>query len=105
MNDSNEDTWEDEGGALATPEPRETGVSVLVVSSEPSCEAGRDFRVESPEPSDAPELPAHLASEAELVKAMESQGYRLNMVGGGSRIDEVRRFYFRKLNPPGESSA
>ena len=71
--------------------------SVLVVSSEPSGEAGRVFAIESPHPYDAPQLPADLATEAELVQAMEEMGYRLNMVGGGSRIDEVRRFYFRKV--------
>lgn len=58
---------------------------------------GRVFTVESPHPPDAPQLPSDLATEAELVKAMEEVGYRLNMVGGGSRIDEVRRFYFRKV--------
>ena len=69
----------------------------LVVSSEPGGEVGRLFAVESPRRHDAPQLPADLATEAELVKAMEGMGYRLNMVGGGSRIDEVRRFYFRKI--------
>jgi hypothetical protein len=72
---------------------------VLVVSSEPSGEVGRAFTVESPHPPGTPPIPADLATEAELVKAMESLGYRLNMVGGGSRIDEVRRFYFRKVYP------
>jgi hypothetical protein len=72
--------------------------SVIVVSSEPRGEAGRVFTVLPPEPSDAPELPADLVTEAELVKAMETLGYQLNMVGGGSRIDEVRRFYFRKVD-------
>jgi len=71
--------------------------SVLVVSSEPSGEAGRVFTVESPHPYDASQLPLVVVTEAELVKAMEALGYRLNMVGGGSRIDEVRRFYFRKV--------
>jgi hypothetical protein len=78
--------------------------SVLVVSSEPSGEVGRVFTVESPHPPDAPQLPSDLATEADLVRAMEALGYRLNMVGGGSRIDEVRRFYFRKLDPPGKST-
>lgn len=74
--------------------------SVLVVSSEPSGEAGRVFAIEPPHPHDAPQLPSDLATEAELVKTMEEMGYRLNMVGGGSRIDEVRRFYFRKTLRP-----
>jgi len=71
--------------------------NVLVISSTPRDEAGRVFRVESPQPHDAPQLPADLATEASLVKTMEEMGYRLNMVGGGSRIDEMRRFYFRKV--------
>jgi hypothetical protein len=44
---------------------------VLVVSSEPSGETGRVFAIESPHPHDAPQLPADLATEAELVKAMD----------------------------------
>ena len=69
--------------------------SVFVVSSEPGGEAGRVFTVLPPYAADAPQLPSNLATEAELVKAMATLGYRLHMVGGGSRIDEVRRFYFR----------
>ncbi len=69
---------------------------VVVVSSEPREEAGRVFRLLPPTPPDAPALPSDLATEAGLITAMEEMGYQLKMVGGGSRIDEVRRFYFRK---------
>lgn len=70
--------------------------SVLVVASEPGSDGGRVFTLLPPKPPDAPALPLDMATEAELVKAMEEMGYQLKMVGGGSRIDEVRRFYFRK---------
>jgi hypothetical protein len=100
----NVNTWENEGGAI-NPERRaekEDDEDILVVSSEPGGKAHRLFTLVSPEPPDAPQLPAELKTEAELVKAMEGFGYRLGMIGGGSRIDEIRRFYFRKLS--GESS-
>ena len=75
---------------------------VVVVTSRPLPDGSRAFVVLTPEPGAAPELPADLSHEGELVRAMEEAGYRLSMVGGGSRIDEVRRFYFRK--PTGGSS-
>jgi hypothetical protein len=70
--------------------------SVIVISSEPGGEGGRVFTVIGPEAGETFLLPGDLATEADLVKAMEGRGYRLTMVGGGSRIDEIRRFYFRK---------
>lgn len=96
---ANEDTWENEGGAIfpRRREEKEDSEDILVVSSEPG-ETHRLFTVAPPEPTDAPQLPSELATEAELVKAMEGLGYRLGMVGGGSGIDEIRRFYFRKLS-------
>lgn len=99
MNDS-KDTWENEGGAIKPErrEEREEDEDILVVSSEPGSEAHRLFTVVPPEPLDAPQLPRELTTEAELVKAMEGLGYRLGMIGGGSRIDEIRRFYFRKTS-------
>ncbi len=70
--------------------------SVLVVSSESGGDGARVFTVLRPEAGETFLLPGDLATEAELVRAMGGRGYRLTMVGGGSRIDEIRRFYFRK---------
>lgn len=70
--------------------------SVLVVSSEPGGHGARVFTMLRPEAGETFPLPTDLATEAELVRAMGGRGYRLTMVGGGSRIDEIRRFYFRK---------
>ncbi len=102
----NEDAWENEGGAINTPErgeKEEDCESVLVVSSQPSGEARRLFTVLRPEPPNAPALPLDLATEAELVQAMERLGYRVQMIGRGSRIDEIRRFYFNKLRDESSS--
>ena len=102
----NEDTWENEGGATNTPQRREKEEgyeSVLVVSSQPSGEARRLFTVLRPDPPDAPALPLDLATDAELVQAMQRLGYQAHMIGRGSRVDEIRRFYFKKR--PEESSS
>ncbi len=72
--------------------------SVLVVSSEPRGDGARVFTVLRPEAGETFPLPSDLATEADLVRAMGGRGYRLTMVGGGSRIDEIRRFYFRKAS-------
>ncbi len=76
--------------------------SVLVVSSEPGGDGARVFTVLGPEAGETFLLPSDLATEADLVRAMEGRSYRLTMVGGGSRIDEIRRFYFRKAPESGE---
>ncbi len=76
--------------------------SVLVVSSEPGGDGARVFTVLEPEAGEPFLLPSDLATEADLVRAMGGWGYRLTMVGGGSRIDETRRFYFRKAPESGE---
>jgi hypothetical protein len=68
---------------------------VVVVLSE-SDRGGRAFTMMTEVPDDAPELPSDIATEAQLVKTMEAEGYRLHLVGGGSTIGETRRFYFRK---------
>lgn len=74
--------------------PPEQG-DVVVVSSEPDGEGGRRFLLEE-EPDDGLDLEsAGVRHEDDLVAAMEERGYTLTMVGGGSRSDEVRRFYFR----------
>lgn len=73
---------------------------MVVVTSRPAGE-GRAFAVEPPkegeEPKEgeAPTLPEDLARESDLVAHMRESGYQLTMVGGGSRPEEVRRFYFR----------
>lgn len=70
---------------------------VVVVTSRPA-EAeggGRRFVVEAPEAARAPELPSDLIHERDLVDRLQAAGFRLTMVGGGSRPEDVRRFYFR----------
>lgn len=68
---------------------------VVVVSSEPDGEGGRRFAVEE-DPDDEVDLDdAEIRHEDDLVAVMRDRGYGLTMVGGGSRSDEVRRFYFR----------
>lgn len=69
---------------------------VVVVSSEPDGEGGRRFSLEQ-SPDDGPDVDAdRIRHEDDLVAAMKERGYSLTMVGGGSRSDEVRRFYFRE---------
>lgn len=73
---------------------------VVVVSSEPDGEGGRRFRLEQgsrEDEDDALELDTGgIRHEDDLVSTMKERGYTLTMVGGGSRSDEVRRFYFRE---------
>ena len=73
---------------------------VVVVSSEPDGEGGRRFRLEQGSgegEGEEPELDTGgIRHEDDLVSTMKEQGYTLTMVGGGSRSDEVRRFYFRE---------
>ena len=76
--------------------------SVLVVSSEPGGDGARVFTVLGPEAGEPFLLPSDLATEADLGSARGGRGYRLTMVGGGSRIDETRRFDFRKAPESGE---
>lgn len=71
------------------------GHDVLVVTSRPAAPEGRRFRAEPPEGAEAPDLPEDLSHEDDLVEWLRERGWRLTMVGGGSRPDEVRRFYFR----------
>lgn len=69
---------------------------VVVVSSEPDGEEGRRFTLEG-DAGDGFDLDAGgIRHEDDLVAAMAERGYTLTMVGGGSRSDEVRRFYFRE---------
>lgn len=69
---------------------------VLVVSSEPAGEERRRFTVEEGPTEGLDFDPSDLGHEDDLVAAMREGGYTLTMVGGGSRSDEVRRFYFRR---------
>lgn len=72
---------------------------VVVVRSEPDGEGGRRFRLEEEDDGDGLELDADgVRHEDDLVAAMKERGYTLTMVGGGSRSDEVRRFYFRETD-------
>ena len=68
------------------------GHDVVVVSSRPAEAGRRRFELESGEKVS---LPDDLTHESELIAHMAGAGYRLAMVGGGSRPDELRRFYFR----------
>lgn len=71
------------------------GHDVVVVTSRPGDGGSRSFAAEAPEGFDPPLLPDDLEHESDLVALMREAGFRLTMVGGGSRSDEVRRFYFR----------
>lgn len=76
--------------------PEERDSDVVVVTSRPGSAGERSFRLETDEEeAEAPRLPEDLRHEAALVEHMKGRGYRLTMVGGGSRGDDVRRFYFR----------
>lgn len=68
---------------------------VVVVVSRPGEDETRRFAVEPPGEDEAPSLPESLVHERDLVDHMRAAGFRLTMVGGGSRSDEIRRFYFR----------
>ncbi|MFQ5890784.1 MAG: hypothetical protein ACE5JR_12130 [Gemmatimonadota bacterium] len=78
---------------------REGSEGVVVVTSRPAEEGARRFSLDT-SAEGAPALPADLSHESELVAVMSELGYRLTMIGGGSRGDEVRRFYFRRKSPP-----
>ena len=69
---------------------------IVVVTSEAHDDGSRVFSVAAPDPEDAPTLGADVRHEQALLAEMERLGYRLTMVGGGSRVDEARRFYFRR---------
>ena len=71
---------------------------VVVVSSEPDGEGERRFRLEqgSGENEEIDLDTGGIRHEDDLVATMKERGYTLTMVGGGSRSDEVRRFYFRE---------
>lgn len=68
---------------------------VLVVTSRPAEGGARSFAVEAPEDAEVPELPPETRHERDLVDRLRVAGFRLTMVGGGSRPEDVRRFYFR----------
>ncbi len=75
-------------------QPPQTENDVVVVLSRPAGPDQRAFTLEAAGLG-APELPDDLGHETDLIKLMKKHGFRLTMVGGGSRIDELRRFYFR----------
>lgn len=69
---------------------------VVVVRSEPAGEQRRRFTLEE-DPTGGLDLDAdEIRHEDDLVATMTERGYTLTMVGGGSRSEEVRRFYFRQ---------
>ena len=69
---------------------------VVVFSSRPAGEGGREFTLDE-DPTESLNLdPADIEHEDELVAEMSRRGFQLTMVGGGSRSDELRRFYFRQ---------
>lgn len=74
---------------------------VVVFSSRPTGEGGRRFELEE-DPTESVDLDAAgIEHEDELVAEMDRRGFQLTMVGGGSRSDEIRRFYFRERSPSG----
>ncbi len=75
---------------------------VVVVTSRLEAGGERSFRLEAGEEAGPPALPEDLRNERELVELMRESGFQLTMVAGGSRPDEVRRFYFRRAGRPGD---
>lgn len=76
-------------------DPERIERDVIVVTSRPAEEGTRAFQVEAGEDVEPPPLDEAVDHEGALVERMREAGFRLTMVGGGSRSDEVRRFYFR----------
>lgn len=72
---------------------------VVVFTSRPADDGGRTFELEE-DPTESLDVDAGaIQHEDELVAEMDRRGFQLTMVGGGSRSDEVRRFYFRQRSP------
>lgn len=68
--------------------------AVLVVTSRLAGVNRREFTVEATG-LETPDLPSGIEHESDLVDFLRRLGFQLSMVGGGSRTDELRRFYFR----------
>lgn len=69
---------------------------VVVVASRQQ----EDRRVFALDPISDPEIHVSLEDlehEDQLIGKMTGMGWRLTFVGGGSRTDEPRRFYFRRI--------
>ena len=69
---------------------------VVVVASRQQ----EDRRVFALDPISDPEIHVSLEDlehEDQLIGKMTGMGWRLTFVGGGSRTDETRRFYFRRI--------
>ncbi len=77
-------------------QPRPNQKGVLVVTSRSAGQYRRVFTIEASDDLVVPDLPSDLEQEKDLVELMGKRGLRLTMVGGGSRSDETRRFYFRR---------
>jgi len=78
---------------VQTPEPQK---GVVVVASRHE----EERRVFALDPISDPEIRVSLDDlehEDQLVGRMTGMGWRLTFVGGGSRTDETRRFYFRRI--------
>ncbi len=76
-----------------TDEPQK---GVVVVASRQQDER----RVFALDPISDPEIHValdDLEHEDQLIGKMTGMGWRLTFVGGGSRTDEPRRFYFRRI--------
>ena len=79
------------------PEPL-SGVVIVVSRPSPEDEEeGRRFEADPSSDPDVSLLLDDLRHEDQLVGKMTGMGWKLTMVGGGSRHDEVRRFYFRRI--------
>lgn len=75
---------------------------VVVFSSRPTGDGGREFTLDD-DPTESLDLdPTEIEHEDELVAEMSRRGFQLTMVGGGSRSDEPRRFYFRQSSGTSE---
>lgn len=69
---------------------------VVVFTSRPAGDGERSFELEEDPTGSLTLDPDAIRHEDHLVESMAERGFTLTMVGGGSRSDEVRRFYFRK---------
>lgn len=73
---------------------------IVVVRSVPDGDGGRRFQLDQGSGDEVGfDLDAgNIQHEDDLVATMKECGYTLTMVGGGSRSDELRRFYFRQMD-------
>jgi hypothetical protein len=72
------------------------GSGIVVVTSRLAGEK-REFEVEPDSDPEVCPVLNDIEHEDQLVAKMAGTGYKLTFVAGGSRADEERRFYFRRI--------